>query len=207
MLENLHLPKEVIQLFQTHGTVLHYKKGDLLQKCDCYNTGVCIIIKGIVKVSVQSDNKKIFLYHINGKQPNMINYSGIYSKENSDICCICLDDVTILRMTNHQFLEWVNAFSEFRALMIASFHKHYTSILERTQNTSDQPLKTILYNYLKVKVDLYNTNEVKVPLLEISEDLNFSREAISRGLKTLESENRIIRKTRSIIVLEQSIAS
>lgn len=202
MLENLPLSKEVIDLFKKHGKLLHYKKGYLLQSCRRFDEGVCILTSGIVKISINHNNKKILLYHIDCSSPQIMNYTNSPNISSEVISSTVLKDATILNIPNSLFLEWTSTYIELRDFMISSFQYHYMSIISKTQEISNQPLDTLLLNYIQTKSKLYKSSEIKIPLLEISEDLNFSREAISRSLKVLEKSEKIIRKTRSIILLD-----
>ncbi len=204
MLKDLPFSKEVIKLFETYGKILHYKKGDLLQNCDEFNNGVCILLTGIVKISINHHNKRTLLYYIESSNSKIMNYTNSPNIPTDEICSIVVEDISILRIPNNLFLEWTNTYIELRDFMISSFQYHYMSIVNKMQEISNQSLENNLFNYIKTKSKLYNKNEIKTPLLEISEDLNFSREAISRGLKALELNKKIIRKTRSIILLEKS---
>lgn len=203
MLKNLPFTKEVINLFENHGDILYYKKGDLLQNCYKFNNGVCILLSGIVKISINIRNKRTLLYYIESNNSQIMNYTNSPNIPTDEICSIVLEDSTLIRVPNSLFLEWTNTHAELGDFMVSSFQYHYLSIINKMEEISNHSLESNLLNYLKTKSKLYCKSEIKIPLLEISEDLNFSREAISRGLKTLEINNKIIRKTRSIILLEE----
>ncbi|PKH52337.1 hypothetical protein CXF68_17270 [Tenacibaculum sp. Bg11-29] len=201
MLENLPLSKEVIDLFKKHGKILHYKKGSLLPNCSRFDKDVCILLSGIVKMSIKHNNKKILLYHVEGFNPKIMNYTNTQNISSDIICRIVLKDAIVLNIPNDFFLEWTSTYIELRDFMITSFQYHYMCIINKTQEVSNQTLEEHLLGYIKTKSKLYKNSEIRIPILEISEDLNFSREAISRGLKNLETNNKIIRKTRSIVLL------
>ncbi|WP_299161274.1 hypothetical protein [uncultured Tenacibaculum sp.] len=202
MLKNLPLSKEVIDLLKNYGTILHYKKGYLLQDCNRFDQGVCILISGIVKMSIKHNHKKILLYHLDCSNPIIMNYTNTPNISSDVICSTIIKDATILNIPNDLFLEWTSTYIELRDFMIASFQYHYMNIINKTQEIRNQSLEELLLSYIKTKSKLYKNSEIKIPLLEISEDLNFSREAISRGLRILENNKKIIRKTRSIVLLE-----
>ena len=202
MLENLPLSKEVTDLLKNHGKVLHYEKGYLLQDCCLFDEGVCILISGIVKISIKHNEKKVLLYHLECSNPQIMNFTNTPNLSSDVISSTVLKDATILNIPKNLFLEWSSTYIELRDFMTTSFQYHYMSIINKTQEISNQSLEELLLNYIKTKSKLYKNSEIKIPLLEISEDLNFSREAISRGLRILENNEKIIRKTRSIILLD-----
>lgn len=201
MLENLPLSKEVIDLFKKYGKILHYKKGSLLPNCTRSNKDVCILLSGIVKMCIKHGNKKILLYHVDGIKPKIINYTNTSNISSDILCGTILKDAIVLNIPNDFFLEWASTYIEVRDFMITSYQYHYINIINKTQEVSNQTLEEHLLGYIKTKSKLYKNSEIRIPILEISEDLNFSREAISRGLKNLETNNKIIRKTRSIVLL------
>lgn len=201
MLEKLPFPDEVIRLFKAHGKILHYEKNCILQDCCVFNNSVCILLAGIVKISIIHHDKRILLYHINGDNPQIINYTSAPQINSNDLYTKTLEKTTVISIPNELFLDWTSTYIELRDFMITSFQYHYISIVNKMYEISNSSLESNLLSYIKTKSKLYKKNEVKIPLLEMSEDLNFSREAISRGLKVLENNNLIIRKTRSIILL------
>lgn len=201
MLENLPLSEEVINLFKNYGKMLYYKKGDILQNCPYFNLGVCILTSGIVKISINHNNHKTLLYHIDCSSPQIMNHTNSLNISYEAISSTALKDSIVINIPNNLFIEWTSAYIDLRDFMIDSFQYHYINIINKTQEFNNQSLEVLLLNYIKTKSKLYKDLEIKIPLLEISEDLNFSREAISRSLKILEKNGKIIRKTRSIILL------
>ncbi|WP_028888796.1 Crp/Fnr family transcriptional regulator [Tenacibaculum ovolyticum] len=201
MLKNLPFSKEAIDLLKKHGKILHYKKGSLLENCTRSNKDVCILLSGIIKMCIKHGNKKLLLYHVEGIKPKIINYTNTSNISSDIVCGTVLKDAIVLNTPNDLFLEWASTYIELRDFMITSYQYHYINIINKTQEVNSRTLEEHLLGYIKTKSKLYKNPEIKVPVLEISEDLNFSREAISRGLKNLEINNKIIRKTRSIVLL------
>jgi CRP/FNR family transcriptional regulator len=64
-----------------------------------------------------------------------------------------------------------------------------------------QKLDKRLYDYLKEKLSLTNTNPLKISHRKIAGEMGTAREVVSRVMKKLENEGKIKQHTNSIEIL------
>ncbi|MDY8135750.1 Crp/Fnr family transcriptional regulator [Aquimarina sp. 2201CG5-10] len=198
---NTPFSKELIAVLKEHGTTYHHSSGEQLLYHDNTHTETYILLSGLVKLFIEYENKKILLYHLEGSKACIVSHANLFNDYLLEFSSVVIQDSVIITISNEKAVELRNTYPEFEKVMICSYSLHYTSILGVIKQFITESLESRLFNYLKLKSSFLNSLEIKIPIQEISTDLNFSREAISRGLKKLESNNQIIRKTRSVVLV------
>ncbi|WP_442265417.1 Crp/Fnr family transcriptional regulator [Tenacibaculum sp. ZS6-P6] len=203
MLQNLPFPRDLIDLIQKKTTIQTFKKGDLIlgDSHSLIDTSV-ILLSGACKTATVLNNKKTHLYCVeaNPESPKLLFCSDLNKITDINFSITSLINCDVIFIPHNFIIEWAIRFTEFDFLIKEGLRYIFLNILNEMKNISSFSLEDRLIKYLKYKTSFYDDNEIKIPLSEISEDLNFSREAISRSLRKLEEKNLIIKKPRSIIV-------
>ncbi len=202
LLKNFSFTHKLVSLFEEYGTIYNHNAGERVNYHQNAHYQTSILLSGLIKLFIENENSKILLYYLDDNKPCIVSYTGLYTNYPVEFSSIVLKETVILTIPNEKIIKWSNMYPELNKFMIFSYQFHYISIVNAIKQFISLSLECRLFNYLKTKSILYKCEEIKIPLQEISLDLNFTIEAISRGLKKLENNQKIIRKTRSIILLQ-----
>jgi CRP/FNR family transcriptional regulator len=98
--------------------------------------------------------------------------------------------------------EWITKFPELNALFFQQYKVRYSDLLQTIHHVLFDKLDTRLLSYLAEKEKRNKSNPVKIPHREIAHDLGTAREVISRVLKKLELEGKILQQQEGISLVK-----
>ena len=81
------------------------------------------------------------------------------------------------------------------------FNVRYYDLIETLNHVLFDRLDSRLFSYLKDKAVATNTTTIPISHKEIAFELGTSREVISRVLKKLESENKVLQTSKGIKII------
>ena len=184
-LDDLPFNEELISLIKQDCVINNYKKGDRItyeKELLGYST---YLVKGILELYVKYENRRIFLYNLYGNEICLVSFSGLFDDFHVDFYDKVIEDSTTITIPIDKLTEWSILYEEFRELIMSSYQKHYSSLLDVIRQFTEDSLETRLYNYLKLKSQYLNSLKIPISHKQIACDLSFTRESITRGLKKI----------------------
>ena len=96
--------------------------------------------------------------------------------------------------------EWLKNYETWRHFIIDSYHMRLIEMVESIDSLAFMKLDDRLHKYLVDKVKIMQDNTLIITHQEIADDINTSRVVVSRLLKILENEGKIIIRRNRIII-------
>lgn len=178
-----------------------YSIGEVIISQGILNSQTGIILSGLLKVHSDEDNS-LLLYHIYPTYNPIINLMNMTNKTRTHFSITTLEKSTILWISNSKILELENRFKSFKKAIISSNELTINSLMNIYTDLIVMTTKERLLNYLKVKAMVYKSKTLSISRIEIASDLNLSISTISRTIKQLDANNKIIRKPNSIVLID-----
>jgi CRP/FNR family transcriptional regulator, anaerobic regulatory protein len=98
--------------------------------------------------------------------------------------------------------DWMVKYRTWRNFVLDSYNLRLTEMLDAIDNLAFHNMDERLYKYLRDKVMVTNESKLHVTHLQIANDLHSSRVVISRLMKKLETDGKIIQHRNFVEVLE-----
>ncbi len=146
---------------------------------------------GLIAVYEKLNNKDVLLHHI---EPGDVNINGIYQQLNhlhSTLKLVCVKESIIQIITSKQ-LSYLMQNSSWNHYVINQFHKRTSKLQEKYNSCISNTIKNRVSLYLNNLQHVTKSDWVKITHTEIAKDLGSTREVISRELKCLEKEGKIV---------------
>lgn len=184
-----HLTIKEQQQFLSSSVLQNFKKGDFLYSTDDDCLGILLVLKGQLRIFIQSgDTREITLFRVGAQQVCTLSASCIIQEINFDIQ-IEADEDTDLIVTNVSF---------FRSLMQQNIYVENYLYKETTEHFSDVmwALSQILFSSFDKRLAGYLLDEtlrthsstLRTTHEQIARNLGSAREVVSRMLKYFEKE-------------------
>ena len=191
-LVNLFEPKLVKEIEQ-FGNFQRFKEGDLIMDYGKYIRMMPIVIKGTIKVlKLDDNNNEILLYYLSDSESCSMAYSCCLEAKKSEVKAIAEDDVEIIAIPHIKLDEWLCVYPSWKNYIMRSFNDRFTELLKSIDSIAFHKLDERLIAYLKEKKRHTDSSVIKVSHYQIADELATSRVVISRLLKQLENEKKII---------------
>ncbi|MCK5906191.1 MAG: Crp/Fnr family transcriptional regulator [Flavobacteriales bacterium] len=160
-----------------------------------------ITLTGYIKVLHQQEIKDLLLYYIQEGESCIMSFSAGLENRKSKVMAITGEDTTAIIVSIENVKKWLKKYPSINTLFYKLYNQRYEELLTTINDIVFLKLDDRVCEYLKQKLEVSKTDNIKLKHREIAEDLGSSREVITRVLKKLEVENRIEIKSGIIKLL------
>ena len=183
----------LIKEMQQFGEIKHFKEGDIIMDYGKYIRMMPIIIKGTVKVFRMDENgNEILLYYLSSNESCSMAYSCCIEAKKSEVKAIAEEDVELIALPHIKLDEWLCKYPSWKNYIMRSFNERFLELLKSIESIAFHKLDERLISYLKEKQRLSGSSVIKASHYLIADELHTSRVVISRLLKQLENDKKII---------------
>ena len=185
-------PALIIEM-QQFGEVKHFAEGDLIMDYGKYIRMMPIIVKGTIKVfRMDETGNEILLYYLSSNESCSMAYSCCMEAKKSEVKAIAEDDVELIAIPHLKLEEWLCKYPSWKSYIMRSFNERFLELLKSIESIAFHKLDERLISYLKEKQRLSGSTVIKASHYLIADELHTSRVVISRLLKHLENDKKII---------------
>ena len=171
-----------------HGTVLEIKAGETLLKVGQTIRSTMLILEGLVKLYREdNEGKEFFIYHLDAGQACSLSMVCAAKQETSEVLAKALTDATVLAIPLEYMDQWMSRYKSWYQFVITSYRNRFEELLKTIDAIAFTNMDERLEYYLKKQIEKLGNN-LKITHQEIANDLNSSREVISRLLKKMETK-------------------
>ena len=182
------LYEELVQ----HGEIKTIPAGTTLLKIGQTIRNTMLVLDGIVKLYQEDEEgNEFFIYHIQPGQACAVSMVCTYRQEKSQVMARALTDVTLLTVPLEYMDKWLSQYKSWHYFVIKTYRSRYEELLKTINEIAFKNMDERLEFYLKGQVKQLGKH-VKLTHQDIANDLNSSREVISRLMKKMENNGWII---------------
>ncbi len=193
----------LLQEMEEFGEVMNFKEGDIIMDYGKYIRMMPIVIKGTVKVFRMDENgKEILLYYLSSNESCSMAYSCCMEAKKSEVKAIAEDDVELIAIPHIKLDEWLCKYAGWKNYIMRSFNERFLELLKSIESIVFHKLDERLVAYLKEKQRLSGSGVIKASHHIIADELATSRVVISRLLKQLENDGKILLYRNEIKLLK-----
>lgn len=175
-----------------HATVKEFKPGETLMRAGQTIRSTLIIIEGTVKLYREDEEgNEFFIYQLNAGQACSLSLVCAAKHEISEVLAKALTDTVALSIPLEYMDKWMSKYKSWYQFVITSYRDRFEELLKTIDAIAFRNMDERLEFYLKNQVKNFGTN-LKITHQEIANDLNSSREVISRLLKKMEAKKWLI---------------
>jgi CRP/FNR family transcriptional regulator, anaerobic regulatory protein len=201
---SLHFPsleKGLIDDLLKVADVKTVQEGDLLIRTGQNIRSALLVLDGLVKIYREDDQgNEFFMYYIASGKACAISLVCGLGKETSGLMAKAVTSATILSIPLHYVDEWMGKYKSWAQFAVSSYRERFDELLQTIDHIAFRNMDERLVFYLRRYQEMQNTNTLNVSFTEIAQELNSSREVISRLMKKL-AERGIVKLNGSNVEL------
>lgn len=173
----------------TVGKLLHFKSGTVLMEVGNYVKFAPLVIEGLIKVSREDEEgNELFLYYLQPGQTCTMSFSCCMMHKKSEIRTMAEEDILLIAIPVRYLDEWMTRYQSWKNFVMTSFEARIMELIHTVDDIAFRRMDERLLSYLTKKAEISGSHTLLITHQEIANDLNASREAVSRLLKQLESD-------------------
>ena len=188
-----------------HGMVMQFEEGKVIMDFGEYINLVPLVVSGSIKVIRENEEgKEILLYYLTPGQTCSISFSCCMAHKQSIIRTTTEEPTTIIGIPIKFIDLWISQYQSWKQFIMQSYDNRMLDLLQVIDSIAFKQMDVRLWEYLQKKHQATQNPILQITHSEIANELNASREAISRLLKQLEKRSMVRLGRNQITLLTQS---
>lgn len=193
---------ELINEISEVVNLVEFEEGDILIDFGQYMKAMPLLIKGAIKVMREDfDEGELLLYFLEKGDTCAMTMACCIGNNKSEIRAIAENEGIVAMIPVGKMEEWMGKYKSWRAFVFQSYNSRFNELLSAIDNIAFKHMDERLENYLNEKSKVNNSKFLTQTHQEIAYELNSSRVVISRLLKAMENDGKIILNRNNIELL------
>lgn len=156
-------------------------------------TVVPMMLSGVLKVSRENeDGQELVLYYARAGQGCAMTFSCGMMAQVSQVKGTAEEDLSMLCIPVPVMEEWMNKYSSWKKFVIGTIVNEYIDIIKSVDDVTFKKMDDRLISFLKNKSKLSGSSLINLSHQQVADELGTNRVVISRLLKKLENEKRLL---------------
>ncbi len=195
------LEKKLIGEMVAKGTSKSIKEGEVIIQSGQNIRSAFLIVDGLVKIYREDeDGHEFFMYYLEGGNACALSLVCAVKQETSEVMAKALTNTTLLAIPLTVVDEWLLKYKSWGQFALGSYKQRFEELLKTIDHIAFRNMDERLVYYLKRHQEKTGSNLVQLSFTQIAQDLNSSREVISRLMKKL-SDCGLIQLHRSHVAI------
>ena len=170
-----------------HATFKTAEAGTILLKKGQNIKSAMLVTEGTVKLYQEDEEgSEFFMYHLNPGEACAVTLVCNFHLEQSQVLAKALTDISYISIPLEYMDKWLQQYKSWHYFVIRTYRSRYEELLKTINEIAFKNMDERLEFYIKRQVE-QSGKTVKLTHQEIANDLNTSREVISRLLKKMEN--------------------
>lgn len=177
---------------QEKGHVLNIKAGKVLIQSGQNIRNTIIVLEGLIKLYRDSDDGgEFFMYHLHPGDGCALSLICDRTFRASSVTAKADTDAILLVVPIDETESWMRQYRTWYHFVVGTYRKRYEELLETIDHIAFQNMDERLEFYLRRHQKALQTNVLEITNTQIAQELNSSREVISRLMKKLSEAGKI----------------
>lgn len=174
------------------GELREIKEGQTIMRTGQNIRAAILIVEGLVKIYREDDTgDEYFMYYLDQGKACAISLVCALGMGTSGVLAKAVTDATILTIPANYVDEWMGKYKSWAQFAIITYRERFEELLEVIDHVAFRNMDERLVFYLKRYQEKFNTNNISTSFTEIAQELNSSREVISRLMKKLSEKGAV----------------
>lgn len=180
------LEEDLYHELEEHGEIKEIKAGEVLMRMGQPIRSTMLILEGAVKLYQQDgEGNEFFIYQLEPGEACAITMVCGYGLGESNMVARTLTDTVLLSVPLKYMDEWMMKYRSWTRFVIQTYRKRFEELLQTVNAIAFRNMDERLEFYLKGQTKHFG-KMIRLTHQNIADDLNSSREVISRLLKKME---------------------
>jgi CRP/FNR family transcriptional regulator len=184
---------DLVLAIEKNAKPVSIKAGDVILDIGQIVRTMPIILSGSVKVSrIDEEGKELLLYYVNPNESCAMTFTCCMQQYPSEIRAVAEEDVDMLVIPVSLMDEWLVKYPTWKSFVMKTIRFRFHEMLNVIDQIAFQKLDERLVYYLKEKSKVTGSTLINLSHEQIASELATTRVVISRLLKVLENNNKVL---------------
>jgi CRP/FNR family transcriptional regulator len=183
----------LIEMLTEHATLKSFDAGDLLMNTGQNMRFTMLVVEGLVKLYREGEEGgDFFMYYIHPGGACALSMICSTKQETSEVKAMAVDQTKVLAIPTSLMDDLMKNYKTWYYFVLETYRARFEELLVVIDHISFKAMDERLEFYLERQYKDLGTRKLMITHAEIANDLNSSREVISRLLKKMEQQKKVI---------------
>ena len=184
---------ELLEELAKRGTPVFVKAGNIILDIGQTIRTIPVVLSGLVKVSrLDKEGNELLLYYVNPQESCAMTFTCCLQQYSSEIKAVAEEDTEMLALPVSVMDEWLVKYPTWKSFVMKTIRYRFHELFNMLDQIAFQKLDERLVYYLKEKSKATGSAVLNLSHEQIANDLATSRVVISRLLKKLENQKKLL---------------
>ena len=194
----------LLESIESKGKFTVAREGDIVVDIGQTVRITPIMLKGTLKISrVDSEGKELLLYYVNANESCAMTFTCCMQQFPSEIKATAENDIEYIAIPISVMDEWLAKYPTWKSFVMRTIRNRFNELLNAIDQLAFQKLDERLVHYLKEKSKNTGSSLINLSHEQIANEMGSSREVISRLLKKLEIDKKVLLYRNQIKLLKE----
>ncbi|QZE15224.1 Crp/Fnr family transcriptional regulator [Halosquirtibacter laminarini] len=185
----LELCEEISEL----GDWKEISKGEMMIQEDKYIKRFPMVLDGVLRIyRTDNDGRESLLYYLTKGEVCLMALTCCMEHQVSNVNIIAEEDTDVIAIPVNYLDEWIVKYESWKIFILQSYKSHFDGLLETIDSLAFKKMDERLLLFFKEYQRSTSKNYYKGTHGDIASSLTTSREVVSRILKALEKEDKVM---------------
>lgn len=184
--------QDLIKSIEKVGHIRKFKADEMIMKTGQKIRHAILILEGGIRVFREDDEgNEIFMYNLHPGQACAISMTCAIRNLDSEIMAKTFSDTTVITIPIELMNDWPLKYPSWYQFVLETYRTRFEELLVMVDQIAFKNLDQRLMWYLHEQSKSFKTNKLKISYTAIAQEMNSSREVISRLMKKLQETGQI----------------
>lgn len=194
---------KLLKEFEDKVKHISIKEGDVILDIGQTVRVIPIVLSGTLKISrSDEDGHDLLLYYVSSMESCAMTFTCCMQQYPSEVKATAEDAVAFLAVPIAMMDEWMMKYPSWKSFVMKTIRSRFNELLKAIDQLAFQKLDERLIHYLKEKSKATGSSLINLSHEQIANEMASSREVISRLLKRLENEKKLLLYRNQIKLLK-----
>lgn len=195
---------ELLAELKSKGKLVSVPAGSFILRIGDTVKQIPIVLSGLLKVSrLEEDGRELLLYSIKPIESCAMTFTCCMQQYPSEIQAVAEEDCELLVVPVGVMDEWLVKYPTWKAFIMKTIRSRFHELLNTIDQVAFHKLDERLVNFLREKSKNSGSALINLSHEQIAANLATSREVISRLLKKLENDKKLLLYRNQIKLLRE----
>lgn len=181
--------KDLKEHIAAGGVLKSYNAGDIVPNKKNYLHPIWLVVKGNVKIYHESpEGKEVYLYIVGPGEACALSILSQTTPDNKEIKARAIEETVVIQLSVKSLEELMTKYPSWNKFILEAFKGGFDSLLQLVEKVKFHNMEKRLELYLRETIEKLGRKQLNITHQEIANDLNSSREVVTRLLKKMEQK-------------------
>ena len=188
---------------ETSSMLMEVKSGDVMLNIGQTIRAVPLLVSGTVKVSgINDEGQELLLYYVKEGESCAMTFNCCMLSQTSVIKGTAEEDSVLLCVPVTVMEEWMSKYPSWKKYVMTTMLSRFTEMIKCIEEVAFKKMDERLISYLKGKSKIAGSSVLSLTHQQIGDELGTNRVVISRLLKKLENDKKLLIYNKQIKLLK-----